>query len=50
MLRFQKPKKQEVKVYLVRLPDGRVVARTEEELEEMKGGGKYERVSGEKTD
>ena len=37
-LRFRVPETQEVEVYLVRLPDGRIVARTKEELEGKKGG------------
>ena len=33
LLRFQLPEIEDVEVYLVRLEDGRVVARTEDELE-----------------
>ena len=33
-LRFKVPEVQEVEVYFVRLPDGRIVARTPDELEE----------------
>jgi len=32
LLHFRVPEVQEVEVYLVRLPDGRIVARTAEEL------------------
>jgi len=35
-LKFKVPEVGDVDVYLVRLPDGRVVARTREELEEVK--------------
>jgi len=33
LVRFQVPKKAEVKAYLVELPDGKLVVRTEEELQ-----------------
>jgi len=36
LLKFKVPEVGDVDVYLVRLPDGRVVARTREELEEVK--------------
>jgi hypothetical protein len=35
LVRFQVPKVAEVKAYLVELPDGRLVVRTEEELREI---------------
>ena len=38
LLQFQLPEVAEVKAYIVKLPDGRVVARTEEELEELAEG------------
>jgi len=34
-LKFRVPEMEDVEVYLVRLEDGRVVARTREELEEL---------------
>jgi len=36
LLRFRFPEVQEVEVFLVRLEDGRIVARTKEELEREK--------------
>jgi len=39
-LKFRIPEVKEIEVYLVRLPDGRIVARTKEELEKEKGGEK----------
>ena len=33
-LRFKVPEVQEVEIYFIRLPDGRIVARTPDELEE----------------
>lgn len=47
-LKFKIPEVKEVEVYLVKLPDGRIVARTKEELEKMGGGEKIAHV-GEKT-
>ena len=38
LLQFQLPEVAEVKAYIVRMPDGRVVARTEEELAELAEG------------
>jgi len=35
---FQLPHGEAVDVYMVRLPDGRIVARTREELEELPAG------------
>jgi hypothetical protein len=35
LLRFQVPKVAEVKAYLVQLPDGKLVVRTEEELAQV---------------
>jgi len=35
---FQLPHGEAVEVYMVKLPDGRVVARTREELEELPAG------------
>ena len=35
LLKFRVPEVGDVDVYLVRLPDGRIVARTREELEEL---------------
>ena len=35
-LRFKLPEVEEVEVYFIRLPDGRIVARTREELEAEK--------------
>lgn len=39
LLRFKVPEVGDVDVYLVRLPDGRIVARTKDELEEIKQQG-----------
>lgn len=39
LLRIQLPEPQEVEAFLVRLSDGRVVARTAEELEELREEG-----------
>lgn len=36
LLAFKVPEIKDVKAYIVRLADGRIVARTEEELEELK--------------
>jgi len=35
LLKFKVPEVGDVDVYLIRLPDGRIVARTKEELEEL---------------
>jgi len=35
LLRFRLPEVEDVEIYLVRTPDGRVVARTADELEEL---------------
>lgn len=35
LLQFQVPEVKELKAYFVRLPDGRIVARSEEELREL---------------
>jgi len=35
LFKFRFPEVNEIEVYLVRLPDGRIVARTREELEEI---------------
>ena len=47
-LRFRVPKRKRVEAYIVRLDDGRVVARTKEELEEAgEGAGEKEEEKGE---
>ena len=38
LLSFKLPEKRDVEVYLIELPDGRVVARTKEELEKKEKG------------
>jgi len=38
LLEFKVPEVKDVEVYIVRLADGRIVARTAEELEETKEG------------
>jgi len=40
LLEFKVPEVKDVEVYIVRLADGRIVARTAEELEESKEEGK----------
>jgi len=39
LLKFKVPEVKDVEVYIVRLADGRIVARTAEELEESKEEG-----------